>query len=100
MRRLIMDGEATMKVSIDIDCTPEEARQFLGLPDVAPMQKSLMDTLEKRLSDAINATDTKQLMETWLPLSKGLEQWQTIWTQMMATATGMRPPNPTKDEKS
>ncbi len=95
-----MDGEATMKVSIDIDCTPEEARQFLGLPDVAPMQKSLMDTLEKRLSDAINATDTKQLMETWLPLSKGLEQWQTIWTQMMATATGMRPPNPTKDEKS
>jgi hypothetical protein len=88
-----------MKVSIDIDCTPEEARQFLGLPDVAPMQKSLMDTLEKRLVDSINATDTKQLMETWLPLSKGLEQWQTIWGQMMATATGMKPPSPPKDDK-
>lgn len=88
-----------MKVSVDIDCTPEEARHFLGLPDVAPMQKSLMDTLEKRISDSINATDTKQLMETWLPLSKGLEQWQTIWGQMMATATGMKP-NAPKDEKS
>lgn len=88
-----------MKVSIDIDCTPEEARQFLGLPDVAPMQKSLMDTLEKRLTESINATDTKQLMETWLPLSKGLEQWQTIWGQMMATASGMKPPS-SKGDKS
>lgn len=88
-----------MKVSIDIDCTPEEARHFLGLPDVAPMQKSLMDTLEKRISNSINATDTKQLMETWLPLSKGLEQWQTIWGQMMATATGMKP-SASKDDKS
>ena len=79
-----------MKVNIEIECSPEEARQFLGLPDVQPMQKSLMDTLEKRISDAISATDTKQLMEQWLPLSKGLEQWQSIWTQMMATATGMR----------
>ena len=87
-----------MKVTFDIDCTPQEARTFLGLPDVAPMQKGLMDTLEKRLSDAINATDPSQLMETWLPLSKGLEQWQTIWGHMMATATGMRPQDG-KDKK-
>ena len=24
-----------MKITIDVDCSPEEARAFLGLPDVA-----------------------------------------------------------------
>ena len=37
-----------MKIRIDIDCTPEEARAFLGLPDVAPMHKAMMG--EIRLS--------------------------------------------------
>ena len=29
-----------MKVNIEVDCTPDEARRFLGLPDVAPMQQT------------------------------------------------------------
>ncbi len=27
-----------MKITVDIDCTPEEARAFFGLPNVQPMQ--------------------------------------------------------------
>lgn len=34
-----------MKITIDVDCTPDEARRFLGLPDVAPMQEALMAQL-------------------------------------------------------
>ena len=30
-----------MKVNVEIDCTPEEARAFFGLPDVAPLQEKL-----------------------------------------------------------
>src|ERR1700712_2838966 len=26
-----------MKVTVDVDCTPEEARRFLGLPDLSPV---------------------------------------------------------------
>ena len=37
-----------MKVTIDIDCTPLEARQFFGMPDVQPMQAAIMDAMEKR----------------------------------------------------
>src|SRR3546814_3772920 len=33
---------AAMKIHVDIDCTPEEARVFLGLPEVGPMQEDLM----------------------------------------------------------
>jgi hypothetical protein len=31
-----------MKVTVEIDCTPEEARRFLGLPDVVPMQHEVV----------------------------------------------------------
>ena len=40
-----------MKVTIDVDCTPEEARAFLGLPAVAPLQEAMMQELQKRMLD-------------------------------------------------
>lgn len=88
-----MDGQrgVTMKFNIVVDCTPEEARQFLGLPDVAPMQKHVMEAMERRLVDAIAATDTATLIEQWMPLQiKGLEQWQAMWGQLAAAATGVQ----------
>ncbi len=41
-----------MKVNIEIDCTPLEARQFIGLPDVSPMQTAVMDKLQQELTGA------------------------------------------------
>lgn len=80
-----------MKVNIEVDCTPDEARRFLGLPDVAPMQQTVMAAMEKRLVEAMNSTDTHKLMEQWLPFSaKGLEQWQALWTQIAQSAAGMQ----------
>jgi Family of unknown function (DUF6489) len=34
-----------MKVTVEVDCTPEEGRRFLGLPDVVPMQQAAMEKL-------------------------------------------------------
>ncbi|MFS9605789.1 DUF6489 family protein, partial [Klebsiella pneumoniae] len=30
------DGEWLVKVNVEIDCTPEEARRAMGLPDLTP----------------------------------------------------------------
>jgi hypothetical protein len=38
-----------MKVTIEIDCTPLEAREFMGLPDVQPMQAAMMDKLQEKM---------------------------------------------------
>jgi hypothetical protein len=46
-----------MKISIEVDCTPEEARRFLGLPDVAPMQAALVEEMQKRLSANVAAME-------------------------------------------
>src|SRR5262245_27750208 len=33
-------GRAGMKITINIDCTPAEAREMLGLPDLQPLQNA------------------------------------------------------------
>ncbi len=74
-----------MKIQIEVDCTPEEARQFLGLPDVVPMQEALMQQVQERLSDALAGRDTEALLKAWMPAGvQGLEQMQkAFWSQVM-----------------
>ncbi len=81
-----------MKISIDVDCSPEEARAFLGLPDVAPMQAAVMEELGKRMSAGLEAMDPEVLMKTWMPLGlQGLEQAQKMfWSQMSEAARGTK----------
>jgi len=73
-----------MKITIDVDCTPEEARQFLGLPDVAPMQAALMTQIQERMEANMRAMEPEALFNTWLPAGlQGLEGLQKMfWTQM------------------
>jgi hypothetical protein len=78
-----------MKFHIDIDCTPDEARRFLGLPDLAPLQQHVLEAMERRLVEAIEGTDTATLLERWMPVGlQGIEQWQAVWSQLAAAATG------------
>ena len=74
-----------MKVTIDIDCTPEEARTFMGLPDVQPMQQRLLGELEERLRQNVRDMEPEALMNKWLPLGmQGMENIQkAMWPSMM-----------------
>jgi len=76
-----------MKITINVDCSPEEARTFLGLPDVKPMQDAMMDEVEKRMRANMEAMDPETLMRTWLPASiQSFEQLQKMfWGQMGQT---------------
>ena len=77
-----------MKIKIDIDCTPEEARSFFGLPDVRPMQEALISQLQERMSANLAAMDPETMIKTWMPMGlQGLEQMQkAFWSQMSQAA--------------
>jgi hypothetical protein len=80
-----------MKITIDVDCTPEEARTFLGLPDVQPMQAAMMKTVQERMQQALDSTDPESLMKTWLPIGLGAaEQMQKMfWAAASGAAEGV-----------
>lgn len=73
-----------MKLKFDIECTPEEARKFFGLPDIAPMQEAMMKELEQRLRENIRTLDPETMMKTWLPATmQGWSEMQKMfWGQM------------------
>jgi hypothetical protein len=54
-----------MKVTIDIDCTPQEARQFFGLPDVEPMQRAVLAEMERRTLAEMEKFTPENLLQTW-----------------------------------
>lgn len=69
-----------MKITINIDCTPEEARSFMGLPDLRPMQEALVKEVQARMLANIQAMDPAELMKAWFPASiEGFKQWQDIF---------------------
>ena len=72
-----------MKVNIEIDCTPVEARQFFGLPDVVPMQTAMMDKLQQQMMSNIDKVSPESLMQTWFSFDPKLaERFQDMFVTM------------------
>ncbi|MBM3560630.1 MAG: hypothetical protein FJX53_12295 [Alphaproteobacteria bacterium] len=66
-----------MKVTVDIDCTPKEARAFLGLPDVRATQDAVTAALRDRMMAGLASMEPEAMLKTWRALGlEGLEQMQ------------------------
>lgn len=77
-----------MKVTVNVDCTPEEARAFLGLPDVKPMQDALLKQIQERMTASLSAMEPEAMLKTWLPAGvQGMEQLQKMFWAQFAGAT-------------
>ncbi|HWA60037.1 MAG TPA: DUF6489 family protein [Caulobacteraceae bacterium] len=55
-----------MKVSLEVDCTPDEARAFLGLPDVKALNEHMVAEMRKRMDANIAMAAPEELMKTWM----------------------------------
>ena len=78
-----------MKISFDIDCTPEEARRFFGLPDVSPVNDALVKELTKRAGEMSQEMDAGKLMEQWMSSGvQGFGDIQKAFMEQFAKAQG------------
>jgi Family of unknown function (DUF6489) len=75
---------AEMKVNVEIDCTPLEARQFIGLPDVVPMQTAVMDKLQQQMTSNIEKMiSPESLIQSWFSFDpKLVERIQQMFIAM------------------
>ncbi|MCV0414525.1 MAG: hypothetical protein DI552_04025 [Brevundimonas sp.] len=72
-----------MKINVEIDCSPAEARAFLGLPDVTPLNDALVAEMQARMKANVAAMQPEELMKAWT--SFGL-QAQDQFRRMMDAA--------------
>ena len=84
-----------MKVNIEIDCTPAEARAFLGLPDLEPMQKAAMAEMEKRILEEAKRFSPEAVLQSWMAGVPGGADWLK---NLSAAFTGQGQP-PTTGKK-
>lgn len=75
-----------MKMTIEIDCTPIEARTFLGLPDVSTLNDHLVAEMKARMDANMAMIQPEELMKNWMAFGgQATEQFQRLMT---AAATG------------
>lgn len=66
-----------MKVQVEVDCTPEEARRFLGLPDVSKANDAYVDAVAKAMQGVGNLDQLQQLSKQIAPMGElGLRLFQ------------------------
>ena len=71
-----------MKVTVDVDCTPEEARRFMGLPDLTTVHEAYVEKLRKTVNEGVGPDYFVELMKTWAPMGEGaFTMWKAMFDQ-------------------
>lgn len=57
-----------MKVTVNVDCTPEEARSFLGLPDLTPVHEKYVSSVLGAMDGAVNLEQMDKMIRAFAPM--------------------------------
>ena len=76
-----------MKVTIEIDCTPEEARRTMGLPDLSPLHARYLQLMGDAIEGQIRPEMLEGMMRSWAPMG---EAGMNFWRKMMEGADPQR----------
>ena len=78
-----------MKISVDVDCTPEEARRFLGLPDLTPVHQAYVERMTKAVTEGVTPESFADMARAWGPMSEaGAAMWRTMLEGMSGRRDG------------
>ena len=84
-----------MKITVDVDITPEELRSFLGLPNVERLQEQMLSKTQEYLKEAGHSEYADILSGAMQPLFA----YQN-WVKNMLTGTTGRSTTQNEGEKS
>lgn len=75
-----------MKFTINVECSPEEARRFIGLPDVTPLNEALVAEMTKRMEQNIALMSPDTMLSSWM--SVGTQAQDAFLKLMTSSAAG------------
>ncbi|MGZ5986978.1 MAG: DUF6489 family protein [Caulobacteraceae bacterium] len=80
-----------MKMTIEVDCSPEDARRFLGLPDVTAINDHLVGEMKKRIDANMSMISPDELVKNWMSFGAGAqEQFRKLMEAGMGAATAKK----------
>lgn len=77
-----------MKITIEIDCTPEEARNLMGLPDVSEANSIYVENIAKAMRGVSSPDQLQEYAQALAPMGQvGLKLFQNFVEGSMRAAS-------------
>lgn len=77
-----------MKMNVEIECTPVEARAFLGLPNVEPLNDHLVAEMKRRMDENMAMMQPEELMKSWMSFGvQAQDQFRRLMEMAATSAT-------------
>ncbi len=74
-----------MKINVEVECTPEEARRLMGLPDFSPVHEKYIAGLTGAMDGSMLKPEMLEtLFRSWAPMG---DAGLTMWKQLFDGAT-------------
>ncbi len=75
-----------MKINVEVDCTPEEARRAVGLPDLSPIHDKYIQSIMGAMDGtAVKPELLENMMKNWMPMG---DASMAFWRGLFDNATG------------
>ena len=76
-----------MKINLEVDCTPEEARRVMGLPDLTPLHDRYLAMLMDTMDGSVRPELIETMVKSWAPMGEaGMAMWRRLFE-----ARGLKP---------
>ena len=76
-----------MQFTVNVECSPEEARRFIGLPDVSPMNEMLVREMSKRMEQNMSLMAPDTMMSAWMSVgTQAQDAFMKLMTSSSASA--------------
>ena len=68
-----------MKINVEVECSPEEFRRLMGLPDLTPVHERFVAALGGMVEGRVQPEMIEAMMRSWSPMSEaGLGMWRKL----------------------
>jgi hypothetical protein len=82
-----------MKFTVNVECSPEEARRFMGLPDVTPINDKLVEEMGKRMEANLKLMSPETMMQSWMSVgTQAQDAFVKLMTSGVSAAAAAAPP--------
>lgn len=69
-----------MKITAEIDCTPEEARRAMGLPDLSPIHERYIQMMIETMEGGVKPEMLESMMRNWAPMGEAsVAMWRRLF---------------------
>jgi len=86
-----------MRLTMNVDCTPEEARSFLGLPDISELNAMMVERVKEKAESNLDLLDPNEMMKGWMNFG-GMMQEQFAAAMTNAASSATRPDTSENDD--